>query len=115
MYNQFCKNLTKFIKLNQSYPNIRLKLAQEINFLVDVSAYSSLKERNDIKSKEIRNFISQLKNYSGKYPSISKFVWELWAYGFDVEDVEDIDQEPQDIMEEKVKLIDLLLSPQYFI
>lgn len=115
MYKQFCKNLHNFIKLNQSVPNIRLQLAQEILFLTDVHEYIRLKESQNIKSKQISSFINQLELYKEKYPSIGKFIWELWAYGFDIENDDEIKKESYQVLEEKAKLIDLLLSTQYLV
>ncbi|WHH61559.1 hypothetical protein [Petroclostridium sp. X23] len=115
MYRQFCKNLNNFIKLNKSSPNIRLQLAQEIVFLTDVNKYIRLKENNYIESKQISNFINQLALYKEKYPAIGKFIWELWAYGFDIEEDDSVKKESAEVVAEKAKLIDLLLSTQYFV
>lgn len=115
MYNQFCKNVKNFIKLNETPPeNFRLRIAKEILFLTDVEAYKSYKETNDVKYKEIKNFIYELQQYSNKYPSLKKFVWELWGYGFDIEKYESVKQDLPETMEEKAKLIDLLLGFHYF-
>ena len=115
MYKQFCKNLKHFIQVNQiEQPNIRLQLAKEILFLTDADDYIKHKRNNTIRYKEIKNFINGLQQYQHQFPALKKFLWELWAYGFDIEEAEDVAEDSPEIMIEKVKLIDVLLSTHYF-
>lgn len=45
-----------------------------------------------------------------KYPAFKVFSWELWGYGFDGK-YYDVDEKE---LEEQLRLIDLLLSTQYW-
>ena len=117
MYNQFCKNLKKYIQINSdidSVNNIRLKIAEDIIPLTDVESYKAYKKRNDPLYKEIGQFIFALSKYKKKYPSFDKFIWELWAYGFDIIKTEDPYHEKIKHMDEKAKLVDLMISTHYF-
>lgn len=113
MYRQFCKNFKNFLQINES-KEYRYKIGSEMEYLMHVDVYTQLKERNNAKYREIANFIFEISQYEDKYPSIKKFVWELWGYGFDIERFNDVENEPRERIEEKVKLIDLLLGTHYW-
>jgi hypothetical protein len=91
----------------------RYKIGRDIEVLTQVDLYCQLKERNHMKYKEIANFIFEISKFQDQYPSIKKFVWELWGYGFDVEPF-DVKRLSREEIEEKVKLIDLLLGTHYW-
>lgn len=117
MYNQFCKNLKNYIRINSdidSVNNLRLKIATDIIPLADVESYKACKKRNDPLYKEIGQFIYALSKYKKKYPSFDKFIWELWAYGFDIIETENSYHDKIKYMDEKAKLVDLMLSTHYF-
>ena len=117
MYKQFCKNLNNFITINRlenSKENIRLKYAIEILPLSDVENYMKYRESDETKYIELGNFIFELSKYKQDYPSLEKFIWELWAYGFDSIPYEKKEHSIDEFLLEKVKIIDLMLSTHYF-
>ncbi|WP_026895219.1 hypothetical protein [Clostridiisalibacter paucivorans] len=113
MYKQFCKNFENFLKINKSQ-GYRYKIANEIKVLTDVDTYLKLKEKKHNKYKEISNFIFEVSQYKNQYPDIDKFIWELWGYGFDIEKYDGLNTKLNNKIDEKVKLIDLLLSTHYW-
>ncbi len=115
MYKQFCKNLYNFIDINQcKEESYRIKIAKDLIDLTNIDTYNKLKEQNHYNYKRISNFIYKLSEYNDKYPSLENFLWELWGYGFDAKKFKEIDSEPEDLIKEKAKLIDLLLSTHYW-
>lgn len=94
--------------------NLRLKNAEEILFLTNVESFLNYKDADEAMYKKIGNFIFDLENYKKVYPSLEKFIWELWAYGFDSIPYEGQNPFEDESFEEKVKMIDLLLSTHYF-
>lgn len=117
MYNQFCKNIKNYIRINSKMgdcDSLRLKIAKDILPLTDVNLYKDYKKCNDSFYKVIEGFIYAISKYKKEYPSFNKFIWELWAYGFDSAELDDSSCSMLQNIDEKVKLIDLLLSTHYF-
>jgi hypothetical protein len=116
MYNQFCKNLNNYMNIisdNDEYPNARKKIAETILPLADIKLYLENKQKNILYHKSVSNLIYSLSKYSAVYPSISKLIWELWAYGFDIESAPELESEGNNL-DEAAKLVDLMLSTHYF-
>lgn len=116
MYSQFCRNLKNYIRINShtnSDSSLRLQIAKDILFLADVEAYKVYKKYNDPLYTKIGEFIYILSKYKNKYPSLERFIWELWAYGFDIIETKTVKHHKIKHIDEKVKLIDLLLSTHY--
>lgn len=113
MYRQWCKNLKNFINYNKEQSGTRLQMAEELLVLTDIETYKMHKENNSSVYRETNAFINGLKQYQNEYPSIRKFIWELWGYGFETGD--EVEDKIDDTMleEEKVKLIDLLYGTHY--
>jgi hypothetical protein len=117
MYRQFCKNLNNFIYINEldnEPENLRLKNAKDILLLTDVKNFLKFKDTDAVKYQKIGNFIFELSKFKQSYPTLEKFLWELWAYGFDSVPYEENGIKVDEFLEEKVKLIDLMLSTHYF-
>lgn len=114
MYRQWCKNLKNFVDFNSTeQPGIRLKVAKELFILTDVGMYKKHKQNNSPVYWETNVLINRLKQYQDRYPSIRKFLWELWGYGFDVKEEIEIKTDNTEREEEKAKLIDLLYGTHY--
>jgi len=62
----------------------------------------------------ISNIIYDISQYSKGNPALEKLNWELWAYGFDMEEPKKPEDRNYEI-EELVKLADLMLSTHYFV
>ena len=117
MYRQFCKNLTNFININQrgdGKPNYRLDVALRILPIANINSYLEYKNINDPRYTEINSLLYSLSQFSDKYPSLKKFIWELWAYGFDVEQHDASRPRDCEDMDEIAKMVDLLLGTHYF-
>ncbi len=114
MYNQFCKNLENFIKLNEGHNNVRVKIAKELLPLTDIALYNMHKDKQDDEYIRSSNLIYHLSKYNKIYSSLDKFLWELWAYGFDALPTENFSIESKLFLDEKAKLTDLMLSTHYF-
>lgn len=110
MYKQFCKNLQYYISINPK-SGTRLDLAKDLLPLTDIMSYQIHKEKKDFVYHNIGTLITALELYREKHPCIGKFLWELWAYGFDPSETS-ANQIP--FMDEKAALIDLLLHTHYF-
>jgi len=116
MYKQFCRNLNYFISIMRSDDNVRntrIKNAEALLPLLDIEIYRVYKNCGKEEYEIITNLIYDISRYSEEYPSLKKFVWELWAYGFDIEQargpvVKNYEEE------EVAKIADLMLSTHYF-
>jgi len=113
MYNQFCKNLKNFMEIMGNDESSRKRTAYVLLQLTDVRSYFEYKKNGTKEYNRISNLIYDISQYSKRYPSLEKLIWELWAYGFDIE--ESKKNEPRNYeIEELVKLADLMLSTHYF-
>lgn len=117
MYKQFCKNLKYFVSIIRNdalEKNFRLKNAEALLPLTDIEKYMEYRNSQSEEYERISNLIFDLSYYSKEYPSLKRLVWELWAYGFDMEQAKGPETRNYDI-DEVVKLTDLMLSTHYFI
>lgn len=116
MYNQFCKNLKHFSGImgnNDGRKNIRGINAEVLLSLTDIETYREYKNSRKEEYTRISNLIYDISQYSDKYPALKRLVWELWAYGFDIEQAKEQTSRNYEI-EEVAKLADLMLSTHYF-
>jgi len=115
MYNQFCKNLNYYMNIvsDTEGNSVRKHIAEIVLPLADIKSYLYSKQRDPLYCKKVSNLIYNISQFSGAYPSIDKLIWELWAYGFDIEKSLDSEIEA-DNLQEAAKLIDLLISTHYF-
>ena len=91
----------------------RKQIAEIVLPLADIKSYLNSKQRNNLYYKKVSNLIYNISQFSRVYPSIDKFIWELWAYGFDIEASPESEIKT-DNLKEAAKLIDLLMSTHYF-
>jgi len=113
MYKQFIRNMDFFLKLNNSGDNLsnyRFDLVKEIETIRSIELFEALKNTNLKCYQKMSTIIWAVKNNTHRYPAFKAFSWELWGYGFDGEYYEVNEKE----LEEQLKLIDLLLSTQYW-
>lgn len=112
MYNQFVKNMDWFLELNKSTNdhNYRYDIVKRLEPLKDINRFKSLKYEDVEYYNELLNLVWSISHSIDKYPSFKALSWELWGYGFDGEqhkvNYKDLD--------EQLKIIDLLLSTQYW-
>ncbi|MBN2897646.1 MAG: hypothetical protein JXO44_02630 [Clostridia bacterium] len=113
MYKQFIKNMDSFLRLNISEDdtsNYRFDLVKEMEIIRSAKSFNELKNIDLKRYQKLSTMIWAIKNNTHKYPSFKAFSWELWAYGFDG-DYYKVDEKE---LEEQLRLIDLLLSTQYW-
>lgn len=115
MYNQFCKNLNYYMNIisDTEGNSARKQIAEIILPLADINSYLKDKHENNLYYRKVSNLIYNISQFSDAYPSIRKFIMELWAYGFDIEESQESEIEA-DNLREAAKLIDLLMSTHYF-
>jgi hypothetical protein len=88
----------------------RLKLVKMLEPLRDVALFRQLRTMDPEHYKEIEHLIWALGRHVDRYPAFKAFSWELWAYGFDGQRHDEVDEG----IDEQLRLIDLLLSTQYW-
>lgn len=113
MYKQFIRNMDSFLKLNEPEGNLlnyRFDLVKEIEVIKSIELFNALKNKDLKRYQKLSTIIWAIKNNTHRYPAFKAFSWELWGYGFDGQYYE-VDEED---LEEQLKLIDLLLSTQYW-
>jgi hypothetical protein len=102
-----------FLKLNkpeEDTSNYRFDLVKELEAIKSVESFNALKDKDLKRFQKLSTIIWALKINVDKYPAFRIFSWELWGYGFDGAYYE-VDEEE---LEEQLRLIDLLLSTQYW-
>ncbi|WZL73753.1 hypothetical protein QBE52_03185 [Clostridiaceae bacterium 35-E11] len=99
--------------LTKSY---RYKIGKELEVLTDLNLYNEFKKNKNKEYIMIAQLMQQMDNFTAKYPRIKNFLWELWAYGFEIGPSEHAveDEEVNRNIKEKIKLIDLLLGTHYW-
>lgn len=116
MYRQFCKNLKYFLYImgnGNGHKSARVKNAEVLLPLTEIDRYKEYKTDSSEAYVAITNLIYEISQYSVNNPVLKKFVWELWAYGFDIEPPKEPSARNYDIGE-VVKMADLMLSTHYF-
>lgn len=115
MYNQFCKNLKNFINV-MGYCNegkrTRVKNAEALLPLTDIKKYNEYKNNSDKEYIRTANLVYDISLNSHNNPTLKRFVWELWAYGFDIEQPKEPINRNYEI-DEVVKITDLMLSTHF--
>lgn len=114
MYKQFCKNLKNYLQLNDS-DDYRSLIGKELLILIDKEQFNTMKKNNNRQMKAINRLIHLLSTIDHK--KCNKFVWELYAYGFDIS-LEKMNEKPCDMKNPKdvdrIELVKLLLGTTYW-
>lgn len=113
MYKQFIRNMDTFLILNKpenNDSNYRFDLVKEIEPLRSINSFNVLKSSDLKRYQKLSRIIWAINQNADKYPAFKTLSWELWGYGFDGK-YYDVDEKE---LEEQLRLIDLLLSTQYW-
>jgi len=114
MYKQFCKNLKYYLQLNDS-DDYRSLVGEELMILIDKDQFNGMKKNNNSQMNDINRLIHLL--YRIDHKKCNKFVWELYAYGFDIS-LEKMKENPCEMKSpkdvDKIELIKLLLGTTYW-
>lgn len=112
MYNQFVKNMEWFLELNNgaNEGDYRYALVKKLEPLKDIKQFRQLKSVDEAYYKELMNIIWSIGENADKYPAFKAFSWELWGNGFDGAP----HKVKKETLEDQLKMIDLLLSTQYW-
>ncbi|RKD23567.1 hypothetical protein SAMN02745883_01384 [Caminicella sporogenes DSM 14501] len=113
MYRLYCQNLKNYLDVNktENFDEFRLKIIKPLLILADVEKYKRLKEENAL-YKEVNNLVYEINNNKHKYIRFDTFSWELWALDFRSKKDNFFSEE---IINEQLKLINLILGTQYWI
>jgi len=115
MYRIFRQNLNNYFKLNKDGDpenEFRLKIAQVMRGIADKELYEKWAMENNELYEEVNNLVYEIKQNSDHFRSFKTFSWDLWGYDYRAEKSNKFSKE---IMEEQLKLINLLLGTQYWI
>jgi hypothetical protein len=115
MYKHFIRNLNNYLELNiggLSNDEFRMRSVECLKALSDIGTYHAWKECNPEKYKEVCHIIYEIEQNKKRYHSFETFAWELWGYGYDGKKNNEYSKE---MVEEQLKMIDLLLGTHYWI
>ncbi len=114
MYNMFCRNLNHFFTINtDGDPDIeyRLKIAQVLKGIADKGLYNHWAIQTKEKYEEVNNLVYEISQNTHRYHGFKIFSHDLWVHDFKAEKS---DKFSPKIIEEQLKLVDLLLGHQYW-
>lgn len=115
MYRIFCESVKNFFIINregEEKNEFRLRIAQPIKGFADKELYNKWKREDKQKFQEVSNLVYEINENKGKFHSFETFSRDLWGYGYEAIKSNNF---PKDIIREQLKLIDLLLSMQYWV
>lgn len=115
MYRIFCESVKNFFAINkegEQKNEYRLKIAQPIKALADKSLYFHWKKNEPLKYDEVNNLVYEIDKNKDRLHSFKTFSWDLWGHGYESMPSEEFDEET---VREQLKLINLLLSRQYWL
>jgi len=114
MYRIFAQNLNNYFLINKygdSNKEFRLKIAQVLRGMADKTLYEEWAANDIEKYYEINNLVYEIQNNKKRFHTFESFAWDLWGYGYKAEKSNSFASE---VVEEQLKLIDLLLGTQYW-
>lgn len=115
MYKIFKQNLNNFFEINK-YGNpeseFRIKIAQVLRGMTDKELYGKWEIENNELYEEVNNLVCEIRRNTDRFRRFDSFSRDLWGYGYKAEKSERFSKE---IVEEQLKLINLLLGTQYWV
>jgi hypothetical protein len=90
----------------------RLRIAEPLKGLADIELYNKWKTESPEKYEEVNNLVYQIKHNIHRFPRFDNFSWDLWGYDFIAAESPKF---PADVVEEQLKLINILLGTKYWI
>ena len=115
MYKIFRQNLNNYFSLNKSENTeneFRLKIAEALKGLADKSLYDKWAIENPKLYEETKNLIYEIERNIRRFHPFECFSQDLWGLGYEARKS---DKFPNAIVEEQLKLINLLLGTQYWV
>ena len=76
MYNQFVKNMDRYLTLNEdssSLKDYRYRLAKSLEPLKSIQTFKELKNTNIEHYKELQHILWKISNSTDKYPAFKAF------------------------------------------
>lgn len=114
MYNMFCRNLNNYFEANiEGDPDteFRLRIAQVLKGIADKNLYNDWAIKAKEKYEEVNNLVYEISQNIDRYHGFKIFSHDLWVYDFKAQKSNGF---PKEIIEEQLKLVDLLLGHQYW-
>ncbi|MEA1975338.1 MAG: hypothetical protein U9N10_07225 [Bacillota bacterium] len=114
MYRQFCENLKNYHQLNNS-TDYRSIIGEELLIFIDKNKFNTMKQNRDSEMNSINRLLNLIDKENDR--KCNKFLWELYAYGFDIS-LEAIKENKHIVNNEKendkIELLKLLLGTTYW-
>ena len=113
MYRLLKENLENYKKINNYEENkdeYRMRIVQDIEILVDIEKYKRLKFINHEIVKRVENLIYEI-NKKKEEHKFDLLAYELWGYGYEACELNDVDKE---VVDEQIKLVELFASNVYW-
>lgn len=114
MYRIFKQNLNNYFILNKDgdqEKEFRLKIVQVFKGIAYKELYEKWAVENRDMYEEVNNLVYEIRKNSDRFRTFESFSWDLWGYDYKAEKSNKF---PEDIVEEQLKLINLLLGTQYW-
>ena len=100
-------------KLLNNSDDYRSLIGEELLVFSDKNKFNKLKSNNDSRIKDAEYFLKILRKQNNK--KINKFLWELYAYGFNINNEEIQNNNNLTNKEkDKIELLKLLLGTAYW-
>lgn len=115
MYRIFKQNLNNFFEINKHGDpdsEFRLKIARVLRGMADKALYGKWKIENNESYEEVNNLVWEIRQNTDHFRRFDIFFRDLWGHGYKAEKSETF---PKEIVEEQLKLINLLLGTQYWV
>ena len=111
MYNFFCRNLFKYLKLTRDKNDYRSQISQVLRGLLDKQIYDNWQYEQPILYAELNNLIFYMQQRQDEYVLFHTLVWDLWALDFNAVQDNRFDME---VVEDQLKLINLCVKGMYW-
>ena len=115
MYKIFRQNLKNYFSLNKSEKSkneFRLKTAEVLKGLADKSLYDKWAIENPKLYEETNNLIYEIEKNIKRFHPFECFSRDLWGLGYKARKNDNFSET---VIEEQLKLINLLLGTQYWV
>lgn len=110
MYRFFTLNYNNYKSMNKVSDTYRDLIDRPISLLADINSYIIHEKDQDDLYRETTNLISHLSSSTKNYPRLKTFVNDLTYLGFKSRNFHEFSK---DLVEDQIKLVDLLLSFTY--
>lgn len=111
MYRMFCESLPNMQRELQENEDSRSKLIEDFSILLDSQNYLNHKNEDTLVYKRISDLLFYMSQHIDEYPRFKCFLWTIEARGI-VPKYYGI--ESLDVLDEKAKMMHMLLNTTYW-